>query len=445
MLRTAMIACAVALSAPAANAQTAPRTVVSNVNIVTLDDRGIIASGSVVVANGHIERILHTGERAPRNATVIDGAGGYLIPGLIDAHVHFEAENELAAYLRYGVTTVFSLGDPQEYIEPLIAARRHQAEGTLVGAHLYATGMIIANNIQINSVAEVEPYLDLLQRQGFEYVKIYNEIPQDVFDAVIAGAHRRGMGVFGHMPRRFPPEYTLTHGLNVVAHIEEFFFTTFHGPRDRDLPGLAPDWTPDYSLIDPTLDLVAQNNVAIIPNLVASYTFQNLWADEGRTLDLPDDAVLDRETSAQWRQYNYSRRDQQRFRQIREQIKYPLLRTMTYRAQRRGILLLAGTDAPLPGLYPGRSLQEELRLLVAAGLTNEEALRAATVNGGIATRRWVDHNACIGVIQPGCEADLVLLRGNPLEDIRQTEAIQWVMADGVRHTPEELAQLSRSR
>src|SRR5205814_507858 len=148
------------------------------------------------------------------------------------------------------------------------------ASGELVGAHLYATGEAIANHIQLNTPVEVEPFLTRLHEQnGLEFVKVYNEIQQDVFDAVVAGAHRRGMGVFGHMPRRFPPQYTLTHGLNVVAHMEEFFFTEFQGPRDRDLDTFSPDWTPDYSKINPILDLVAENHVAIIPNLVASNTF----------------------------------------------------------------------------------------------------------------------------------------------------------------------------
>ena len=434
---------AVALSAPRAVAHQPARTVISNVKIVTLDDRGVI-EGGVVIRDGHIEHVL-AGQSAPRGATVIDGEAGYLIPGLIDAHVHFQEANELATYLRYGVTTVLSLGDSEDRIEPLLAARRRQEAGELTGAHLYATGRTIANHIRIENVAEVEPYLDLLQSRGFEYVKTYNEIPQDVFDAVVAGARRRGMGVFSHMPRNFPPEYTLSHGVNVIAHMEEFFFTTFAGPRDSVLNSLQPDWTPDYSRIDPILDIAARNDVAIIPNLIAPDTFQNLWVDESRTLDLPDLAYLAPEVAAVWRERNHSRRPQQALRQMREQIKYPLIRTMTYRAQRRGVLLLAGTDAPMPGLFPGRSLHQELRLLVSAGLSTQEALRAATINGGTAIRRWVDEGACVGVIRAGCEADLVLLRGNPLEDIRRTESIARVFADGRAFTPQQLEALARPR
>jgi hypothetical protein len=207
---------------------------------------------------------------------------------------------------------VLSLGDSEDRIEPLLATRRRQAAGELTGAHLYATGRTIANHIRIETVAEVEPYLDLLQSRGFEYVKTHNEIPRDVFDAVVAGARRRGMGVFGQMPRNCPPEYTLSHGVNVIAHMEEFFFTFFAGPRDAALESMQPDWTREYSRIDPILDIAARNDVAIIPNLVASDTFQNLWVDESRTLDLPDLASLAPEGAAIcWRTSGEPRRSRE--------------------------------------------------------------------------------------------------------------------------------------
>jgi hypothetical protein len=168
------------------SSQTPPsRSVIRNVNIVTLDDRGILAGASVVVTGGKIEKILAKGAGIPADATVIDGGGGYLIPGMIDAHVHFGAEHELAGFLRYGVTTVFSLGTREKDIPALLEARKRQASGALVGAHLYATGMTVPSMRELKSVAEVAPFLSGLQSQGFEFVKTYNEIPQDIFDEIV--------------------------------------------------------------------------------------------------------------------------------------------------------------------------------------------------------------------------------------------------------------------
>jgi cytosine/adenosine deaminase-related metal-dependent hydrolase len=424
------------------NPPSGAQSVIRNVNIVTLDERGVLSGASVVVSGGKIERILAKGENIPPDATVIDGAGGYLMPGMIDAHVHFGGEHELAGYLRYGVTTVFSLGTRQAGIPALIEARKRQASGALVGARLYSTGTTVPSMHELKTVAEVAPFMSGLQRDGFEFVKTYNEIPQDIFDEIVKEARVRGMGVFSHMPRRFPVKYTLTHGINVLAHMEELFFTKFQGPRDSGLDALAPDWMPDYSKIDPVLDLFAANDVAIIPNLVASYSFRALWEDEEGELSGPDAKYIDSETMESWRTYNHSRRDRVEKRMQREEIKAPLIRTLTYRAQNKGILLLAGTDVGLPALYPGRSLHQELFLMVSAGLTNEQALKAATVNGGIITKRYVDSKTCIGSVREGCEADLVLLRTNPLENIRNVGSIVGVMSDGKWYLRETLDRLA---
>lgn len=434
-----------ASAAPAQSSSVNDPIAISNVTIITMDRPKLIENGTVVVANGKISAVLHAGAAPPKNVRIIDGRGGYIIPGLIDAHVHYPYYGvaKPANYLRYGVTTVFSLGSPERELEELVETRGRIARGQWAGPHIYATGPSIANHVKLQTPAEVEPFLSSLRSRGFEFVKVYNEIPQPVFDAVVAGAHRRGMGVFGHMPRTFPPEYTLSHGLDVLAHMEELFFTEFGGARDRELATLAPDWTPDYSKIDPVLDLIAKNRVAIIPNLNSSMNFQNLWVDEDRELSSPDAQYIKPDLLRTWRENSNAHRDQIEKRTIREEIKFPLIRVLTYRAWKKGIMLLAGTDAPLPAIYPGRSIHHELRLLVAAGLPNEDALRTATANGGEATKRFVDHNACIGIIKTGCEADLVLLRANPLEDIRSTATIAGVMTDGRWYLPEQLEQLSK--
>ena len=430
----AALAAILAGLAAAAPAQ-GPATLIRNVTVVTLDQRGTLPGAALLIENGKISRILKQGEPLPSAAVSIDGTGKYVIPGLVDAHVHIDRPQSLADYLRYGVTTVFSLGTRDEHRAELRALMAAQKAGKVEGAKLYATGPSIGNHRRIENVAGVQPFLDELQRDGLSYVKAYNAIPRDVFDALADGAHARGMGVFGHIPRTFPAAHSLGK-IDVVAHMEEFFFALNHATAtDSALSKLSPEWEPDTAPAEALLDQLAARGGAIVPKLVASAVFRTWWLDEDLWLGLPDSARLDAETRQGWRDYNHSRRDQVEKRMLREEIKQPFIRKLTYLAQKKGVRLLAGSDAPIPGIYAGRSLHQELRLLVAAGLTIEEALRAATLNAGQVARRHVDRSTCFGAIEPGCEADLVLLDADPLADIRNVGRIHAVVSDGVIHRP----------
>jgi hypothetical protein len=289
----------------------APPALIHDVNILTLDERGTIANASLLLRDGKIERIIKPGEPLPAGVERIEGAGRYLIPGLVDAHTHFEATNEFASFLAYGVTSVFALGaQSDEQVPEIVAAMKAQSQGKLVGAHLYSTGPSVPVHHDLKSVAEVAPFMGALQRDGFGYIKVYNKIPKDVFDAIVAQARQRAMGVFGHLPRQFPAQYSLSHGLNVVAHMEEFFFAPFSADvTDSALATLSPDWQPDLALADSLLETAKANEVAIIPNLVASRNFRDLWVDEDQAFALPDARYIDPETIGEWRKYNYSHRN----------------------------------------------------------------------------------------------------------------------------------------
>lgn len=93
----------------------------------------------------------------------------------------------------------------------------------------------------------------------------------------------------------------------------------------------------------------------------------------------------------------------------------------------RGVLLTAGTDSPFPWIIPGVSFHEELRLLAEAGIPPAGVLRMATINGAVALRR----DSEIGIVEPGKRADLVVLRAKPLENIGNTEQIEWVIQGGL--------------
>jgi imidazolonepropionase-like amidohydrolase len=435
------LACATALAAPT---RAAPPTRIIHDNVVTMDDAGnVFPDASVLIRDGRIAEVLPHGGvslQAKVKARTVDGHGAWLIPGLIDAHIHYDRDGELTSYLRHGVTTVLSLGRPESAMTGLPKLRAEIAAGRFPGPRVYATGPIISNQVHFEDPAAARAFVRDQAQRGRGFVKIYNGTSRTVFDAVVAEARAQGLGVFGHMPRTMAPGYVVSHGLNVLAHMEELFFTTLGGTTDQALPGLTPDWKPQLEKIDPLFELMKANGVAIIPNLVASYGFSQLWVDPASVFTDPELAYLPMADVKEWCEGHYAKRAQINKRMLRERLKLPLIEQLTWRAAQKGILLVAGTDSPIPPLFPGKSLHEELRLLVQTGLTPTEALATATRNAGTLVRRFVDHQACIGVVHAGCEADLLLLSGDPTRDIRNVDAIEKVMADGRWYSPRALAR-----
>jgi hypothetical protein len=424
-------------------AQTA---VFRNVRVVSMNDERVVDGMAVVVRDGRISEIAPADEvETPPSAREIDGTGGYLMPGLVDAHMHLRHRDELLNYVAHGVTTVLGLGQPVDDLEELLVLRREVADGTRLGPRIYTTGGVIALHVDPENPAEARAYVRKLKADGFDLVKIYNRTSREVFDAVVDEAHRQGLAVFGHLPRGLPATYSLANGIDVVAHAEELYFTFFGGPSDDELGAFSAADVPDPDASTEVIDLMREHDVALIPNLVFTFVAMKFWDNEDAVLAEPEMAFLHPTLAASWRVSNPGRRDQISKRMLRERIKYGLIHELTRRAHEAGVMVVAGTDSSLAGLHPGLSLHSEMRELVKAGFTDFEALAAATSTAGELVARYVDHAARIGRIEPGYEADLVLVADNPLADIRNAAEVLGVMADGRWHSADELSRLRSQR
>jgi hypothetical protein len=417
-------------------------TVIRNVRLIPMTDEGVVEGRAVVVRDGRIARIVADEPGAwPDDATVIDGEGGFLLPGFIDTHVHYRPQAEFVNYLAYGVTTVLGLGQSTRDLEGIRSLQRDIAAGDAPGPRIYTTAETVANHIQLDSPQAARAFVQRLDKQGYDYAKVYNNISRDVFDAIVDEAAKHDLAVFGHIPRNFPVEHSLSGGLDVIAHAEEFYFTHFQGPRDQDLENFDGSQLPDLDRAQAVIDLMVEHEVALIPNLTFTFAQMKFWDDEDAMLAEAEAAFLHPDLLESWARTNSARRPQANKRILRERIKYGLICEFTRRAHEAGVLLTTGTDAPVPGVFPGRSLHSEMRQLVMAGLTYEQALSAATRNGGELVSRHVDREARIGQIVEGYEADLVLLSHNPLEDLRHTQSIEGVMTDGRWYPRAELDRL----
>jgi hypothetical protein len=350
-------------------------------------------------------------------------------------------------YVGYGVTTIFEMGARLDDLESLVALRQALRNGQAQGPALYLAGPIIdgadpivpSRSIVVRTPAEAEQAAVRLHALGVDFVKVYNRVRPDALRALGDATGRLGLPLVGHIPRDAGAPRAIDAGMDLIAHGEEFFFTYFGGPRStRDLDR---SWRPDMTLVPGLVDRLVRARVWVSPNL--SFTATNLrrirdsegfWGD-------PDLEALDPALVAAWRAGDPRSRDDLNAFLWREEVKYELVRELTRAFQDGGVPLLLGTDSALVGVYPGRSAHLELREMVDAGLTPYGALAAATVRAGDFIRSHVDQAARFGTVTEGARADLLMVAGNPLDDVTQAERITGMVLRGEWISGERLAAM----
>ncbi len=410
----------------------------TNVNVVTMAEDGLAEGQTVIIRDGVVVEIGPVGELAtPSGGDVIDGEGRYLMPGLADMHVHLGGPDEYINYLAHGVTTVMSLGGPTNRSILIRDDRDAIRRGELLGPNIIATARIFdgdpptGGGSALHSLASPEAAraaVTELDRGGFDFAKIYNNVSREVFDAIVAEADARDLSVVGHIPRNIDPAHSLGHGMDVVAHSEEFFFTVFRGPRSTE--NIDKSYRPDLSISPGLVEILRDAEVFVTPNLSFSFSIQVMWDGMDNVWSDPEMAYLAPATAREWRRGNLNRRDYVEYFMFRDNLKYGLMQELTRRFQASGIPMLLGTDAPLEALFPGKSAHRELRELVKAGLTSLEALEIATRNAGDFADRHLPASERFGRVAVGYRADLLLVDDNPLDDVRNVEHISGVMVRG---------------
>ena len=367
------------------------------------------------------------------------------MPGLVDFHVHLRDEVELGAYLRHGVTTVVVMRGT----ETALALRLRSNVGRITGPRVLAAGPLVdgeppiwpGSSTQVVTTKEAARTLaEMHCRAGFDFVKVYNNLNVDLLEEIATGAHACGIPVAGHLPRLPVREDGLTRaldaGLDLIAHGEEIFFTHLGVASDAKMSTSAPI-RPER--IASAVRHIADARAAVIPNLSFIAMTARMLDDVEAVFADPAFKLLSLPVQDMWRDQNPTRRaDLNAFRQ-RELEKRRAVTTMTAQLHQQGVLLLTGTDASAPGMFPGKSMHLELQELVASGLTVRDAFAAATRNAG---RFFEQHPRSgkrragssdltrLGTIVRGGSADLVLVAGNPLEDMRALESIEGVMIRG---------------
>lgn len=403
-----------------------------DVNVVPMDRQQVLMHQTVVVKDGAIMQIGPTRKVSiPKDAQRVEGKGtAYLLPGLADMHVHVSEVDDLALYFANGVTTVLHMGgDPigaAGVISQEIEAARIASPRIFFAFKLHGDGA----GLTVNTPELARGAVQLAKANGYDFIKVYNELSPAVFAAIAEEAERQGMSVIGHGVRSVGLPKALFEDQVMVSHAEEFLYTAFEGEEERSrIVGVVTDTLRSGAWVTTTLftnEVIARQWGR--PEQVKQY------------LQDPRASFMTPNTRADWVNATYSQAARPATARADDVLAF--LSELTKAMRDVGVPLLTGTDSPaVPGMFPGYSIHDELRSLVKAGLTPFEALSAATRTPGEFMARTVPQAESFGTITVGKRADLVLVEEDPLASLVTLKTPLGVMKSGRWYPRATLSQL----
>ncbi len=408
-----------------------------NANVLTMRNASVLQQYTVLVFGDTIAAVGPTDAiEIPEGVAVIDATGQYLLPGLADMHIHLHAESELVSFVRFGVTTVLQMSSDSRTPRDILEYRRRLADGSMLGPTLYSTGPMFADGRftqdgrQPVTPADVPAILEAHRAEGHDFVKVHNMVPAAVYRALVSA---NTLPVVGHMPVAVGPQESLRSGQRMVAHAELFYYGYFF---DYSCLSAAPFWDcaartqPDYDRIDEIARLVDSAGVVVTANLSYVAADLRLTRNVDSVLSDAEFNLLAPAVRSAWQDDLPARRSFPENRRRDVETRYPFTQQLVKALSDLGVPLITGTDTPLPGVYPGKSLHLELAELVRAGLTPFAALQAGTITAGQFIRTNVPGAEAFGIVQRGYRADLLLVAENPLEHIDNIASITGTMVRG---------------
>lgn len=441
---TGLSACAAPAPIPE-NGASATVYAIKDITIVDVEKGILIPERTVLVVNDRIDKIgPYEKIKIPEGATVIDGQGLYLMPGLVDAHVHYyDAPVFGRVLLANGVLLVRDMGMPNEYILPL---RDQLNRGEILGPDMVAAGAMLDGispviptiSISVSTPEEGRAAVQAQIAAGANMIKVYSKLDRAVYLAIAEEAHRSGIQVVGHVPDTVYIEDAAAAGQSSIEHwfgFDKVIARLLGEQVEFQYTGIGSGFGYLMRLeeIDPqalqdVYRRLKKNGVTMDPTVVI---FRN-WptVDSLELQSLPHGEYISHDLFSMWKA------------QWAGQTEFPDLfwqnwAQMVKQMNEAGIPLMVGTDLMCPGLVPGYSVHEEMQIWQEAGIPPADILRSAT----LVPAQFMGLENRLGSIQEGRAASMILVRGNPLDDIRNAQQIESIFLRGKYFSREDLDQL----
>lgn len=409
-------------------------TVIRNVTVIAADGKPPINDATVVIEGGLISDVGHD-VSVPSGAREIDGSNKYLIPGLWDMHVHLSKTRPSAMKLLVvnGVTSVRDMGGD---IEELLQWRQEVATGARIGPTLYTAGAYlespaniermrakpVAENVEpiertrigVADPADAEKVVGMLAARGVDLIKVRESVDSETYIAIGRAARDHGLYLMAHT-MEVPLPDILAAGTKSIEH---FFIPFLDDMPVEERRRYFEEFADRGIAFAPNMHLYADSEQTPNKEILA------FLADESNTID-PRRAYLSKYMLADWREQLQQDRSDGRKEFFRRLMPSVIRDIKEMRAS--GVTILPSTDTAVVFIFPGWALQEEIaRYVDLLDFTPLEAIEAATRESA----DFMGVGDKVGTISPGKVADLLLLRANPLDDIRNTQKIDAVFLGG---------------
>lgn len=403
--------------------------VFTSVNVIPMDKPGVLANQTVVVKNGKIISISEAGRaKHGRDAFVVDARGKYLLPGWSEMHAHVPPGEDLEPmkevlilYLANGITNIRGMLGVPKHLE----LRDKIRTGEILGPHFITSGPSFSGQ----SVRSPERGIEMVRQQkeaGYDFLKLHPGLTKATFPGIAKTANEVSIPFAGHVSFNVGVWAAIEAGYATIDHMDGFVEALTPGvdtltAQEAGFFGDRIGYRADTTKIPALMKALKAKGIRVVPTEALAERWMSPDGVEKFEND-PDLKYMDQKTRDQWaktkRDYNGSAHFNRAQSEALIRLRHQLLRA----CEQYGVDLLLGSDAPQIYNVPGFAIHHELQYLVEAGLTPYQALKSGTVNVAEFLKR---KNS--GAVKVGYDSDLVLLSGNPLENISNTRKIEGVM------------------
>jgi imidazolonepropionase-like amidohydrolase len=411
------------------------KIIIKNTNVFDSNSGEILPNKTVVVNGNTIEAVLSEIETIPEQATVIDGTGKTLLPGLFDNHCHVTRSDGLM-HLAAGVTSIRDMANSRELIE----MRKEFNQNINIGPRVVTMagfidqkGPFSGPGLTITNVDEGIKAIEDYAKDGYHQIKLYSSIDPSWVKPMAVKAHELGLKLSGHIPAHMLAEDAIADGFDEIQHVNMIVLNFLSDAIDTRTPKRFSEVAAHAYKLDLKsekfqnfVNLLKEKDIELDPTV--SF-FEGMFTSKADEPDPQFEMILDRlPIQVQRTFYGVGLPIPEGEEENYKASFYKLLDIIKV-LHDQGVTILPGTDAMV-----GFGLHTELENYVRAGIPAGEVLKLATITSAKAT--WIDDK--LGSIEVGKLADLILVDGNPVENISDIRRVELTIKDGRIYNPKDL-------